>query len=141
LAPLERFAVEPPLVWPGQPFSPGLPEAQGIREAWFLDCRVPQKHSAALDFEAVFWPFSRGSPGRRRAVLQLCRSGLICWTMLLASSVSRLFKWRQFEPEVIRVLTTSNRYSVNGIPVDIPSSGIFGVIDLCRYAEPMKSGT
>ena len=28
-----------------------------------------------------------------------------------------------------RVLTTSNRYSVNGIPVDIPSSGIFRVVD------------
>jgi hypothetical protein len=27
-----------------------------------------------------------------------------------------------------RVLTTSNRYSVNGIPVDIPSSGIFRVV-------------
>jgi hypothetical protein len=27
----------------------------------------------------------------------------------------------------VRVLTTSNRYSVNGIPVDIPSSGIFRV--------------
>jgi len=27
-----------------------------------------------------------------------------------------------------RVLTTSNRYSVSGIPVDIPSSGIFRVV-------------
>src|ERR1700694_4635109 len=35
------------------------------------------------------------------AALQLCRSGLICCAMLLASSVSILFKWRQFEPEVI----------------------------------------
>jgi transposase-like protein len=36
-------------------------------------------------------------------VLQPCRSGLICWAdvLLLASSVCGLFKWRQFEPEVI----------------------------------------
>jgi hypothetical protein len=27
-----------------------------------------------------------------------------------------------------RVLTTSDRYSVNGIPADIPSSGIFRVV-------------
>jgi IS6 family transposase len=35
-------------------------------------------------------------------VLQLCRSGRISWTdMVLAPSVAGLFKWRQFEPEVI----------------------------------------
>ena len=36
-------------------------------------------------------------------MLQPCRSGLICWAdvLLLASSVCGLFKWRQFEPEVI----------------------------------------
>jgi membrane protein len=35
-------------------------------------------------------------------VLQLCRSALISWAdMVLASSVAGLFKWRQFEPEVI----------------------------------------
>src|SRR5271166_1788913 len=37
-----------------------------------------------------------------REVLQLCRSALISWAdMVLASSVAGLFKWRQFEPEVI----------------------------------------
>ncbi len=41
LAPFERFAVEPPLVWAGQPLSPGVPKAQGDSEAWFLDCRLP----------------------------------------------------------------------------------------------------
>ena len=35
-------------------------------------------------------------------MLQLCRSSLISWAdMVLASSVAGLFKWRQFEPEVI----------------------------------------
>jgi hypothetical protein len=35
-------------------------------------------------------------------VLQLCRSGLINWAdMVLAPSVAGLFKWHQFEPEVI----------------------------------------
>jgi hypothetical protein len=35
-------------------------------------------------------------------VLQLCRSALISWAdMVLAPSVAGLFKWRQFEPEVI----------------------------------------
>ena len=58
---MERFAVEPPLVRPSQALSPGMPEAQGDSEAWFLDCRVPQKHFAVLDFEAVFRPFSRSS--------------------------------------------------------------------------------
>jgi hypothetical protein len=64
---MERFSVEPSLVRPGQALSPGMPEAQGKSEAWFLDCRFPQKHFAALDFEGMFWPFSRRSPGRRRA--------------------------------------------------------------------------
>src|SRR5271166_162390 len=37
-----------------------------------------------------------------REVLQLCRSALISWAdMVLASSVAGVFKWRQFEPEVI----------------------------------------
>src|SRR5580692_8370343 len=36
------------------------------------------------------------------AVLQFWRSGRISWTdMVLAASVAGLFKWRQFEPEVI----------------------------------------
>ena len=35
-------------------------------------------------------------------MLQLCRSGRISWAdMVLAPSVAGLFKWRQFEPEVI----------------------------------------
>jgi len=35
-------------------------------------------------------------------LLQLCRSGRISWAdMVLAPSVAGLFKWRQFEPEVI----------------------------------------
>ena len=35
-------------------------------------------------------------------VLQLCRSALMSWAdMVLAPSVAGLFKWRQFEPEVI----------------------------------------
>jgi len=67
LAPFERFAVEPPLVWTGQSLSPGVPEAQGIDEAWFLDCHVPQKHFAFRDFEAAFGPFSRSSSSRRGA--------------------------------------------------------------------------
>src|SRR5271166_6006952 len=38
----------------------------------------------------------------RSEVLQLCRSGRISWVdMVLAPSVAGLFKWRQFEPEVI----------------------------------------
>ena len=38
----------------------------------------------------------------RSVVLQLCRSALISWAdMVLAPSVAGLFKWRQFEPEVI----------------------------------------
>jgi IS6 family transposase len=37
-----------------------------------------------------------------REVLQLCRSALISWAdMVLAPSVAGLFKWRQFEPEMI----------------------------------------
>jgi hypothetical protein len=67
LAPFERFAVEPPLVGPGQPFSPGVPETQGDSEAWFLDWRVPQKHFGIRDFEAVLGPFSRSSSSRRGA--------------------------------------------------------------------------
>ena len=67
MAPLERFAVEPPLVGPGQPFSPGVPEAQGDSEAGFLDWRVPQKHFGFRDFEAVQGPFSRSSSRRRGA--------------------------------------------------------------------------
>src|SRR6202043_1726488 len=39
---------------------------------------------------------------RRREVLQLCRIALISWAdMVLAPSVAGLFKWRQFEPEMI----------------------------------------
>jgi hypothetical protein len=53
MAPSERFAVEPPLVRPGQPLSPGMPETQGKSEAWFLDCRVPQKHFGFRDFKAI----------------------------------------------------------------------------------------
>ena len=35
-------------------------------------------------------------------VLQLCRSALISWAdMVLAPSVAGLFKWCQFEPEMI----------------------------------------
>ena len=35
-------------------------------------------------------------------MLQLCRSALISWAdMVLAPSVAGLFKWRQFEPEMI----------------------------------------
>jgi transposase-like protein len=35
-------------------------------------------------------------------VLQLCRSALISWAdMVLEPSVAGLFKWRQFEPEMI----------------------------------------
>jgi hypothetical protein len=67
LAPLERFSVEPPLVWPGQALSPSMPEAQGESEAWFFDCRVPQKHFVFRDSEAVFGPFSRRTFGRRGA--------------------------------------------------------------------------
>jgi hypothetical protein len=37
-----------------------------------------------------------------REVLQLCRSALISWAdMVLAPSLAGLFKWRQFEPEMI----------------------------------------
>ena len=61
MTPLERFAVESPLVRPGQPFSPGVPEAEGMREAWLLDSRVPQKHFGFRDFEAISGHF-RGVP-------------------------------------------------------------------------------
>jgi hypothetical protein len=56
-----RFAAEPPLIRPGQELSPGMPEAQGNSETWFFDRQVPQQHFAALDLEAIFWPFSRSS--------------------------------------------------------------------------------
>ena len=43
-----------------------------------------------------------GYPPSRLEVLQLCRSALISWAdMVLAPSVAGLFKWRQFEPEII----------------------------------------
>ena len=61
MAPFERFAVEAPLVRPGQPLSPGVPEAQGDSEAWFLDWRVPQKHFGFRDFEEFTGHF-RGVP-------------------------------------------------------------------------------
>ena len=39
---------------------------------------------------------------RELEVLQLCRSALISWPdMVLEPSVAGLFKWRQFEPEMI----------------------------------------
>ena len=60
-------AIKPSLLRPGQALSPGMPEAQGKGEAWFLNYRVPQKHFAAIDFEVVYWPFSRSSSARRRA--------------------------------------------------------------------------
>jgi hypothetical protein len=44
-----------------------MPEAQGESEAWFFDCRVPQKHFVFRDSEAVFEPFSRSTFGRRGA--------------------------------------------------------------------------
>ena len=34
-------------------------------------------------------------------MLQLCRSGLICWADVPGILSFRLFKWRQFKPEVI----------------------------------------
>jgi|SRR5271165_3045477 len=37
------------------------------------------------------------------------------------------------------VVSPNRRYSVNGIPADIPSSGIFRVVDSRRCSEPMKS--
>src|ERR1700736_1360953 len=41
-------------------------------------------------------------PKRASEVLQFCRSALISWAdMVLAPSVAGLFKWRQFEPEMI----------------------------------------
>src|SRR5246127_5734361 len=44
----------------------------------------------------------RGKEVGRTEVLQLCRGGRINWAdMVLAPSVAGLFKWRQFEPEVI----------------------------------------
>jgi hypothetical protein len=43
-------------------------------------------------------------------VLQLCRSGRISWAaMVLAPSVAGLFKWRQFEPEVILLGSVGSR--------------------------------
>ena len=40
--------------------------------------------------------------GYATEVLQLCRNGRISWAdMVLAPAVAGLFKWRQFEPEVI----------------------------------------
>jgi transposase-like protein len=46
--------------------------------------------------------FTKHLMGVLREVLQLCRIGRISWAdMVLAPSVAGLFKWRQFEPEVI----------------------------------------
>ena len=38
------------------------------------------------------------------------------------------------------VTNRNGKYSVNGILSDIPSSGIFRVVDSYRFPEPMKSG-
>ena len=65
MTPLPRAAVESPLLGPGQPFSPRVPEAQGEREGRFLDFFVPQNHLVAIDFEAVKRPVSWISSGRR----------------------------------------------------------------------------
>ena len=61
MAPSERFAVEPPLVRPGEPLSPGMSETQGDSEAWFLDWRVPQKHFVFRDLRQFSGQF-RGVP-------------------------------------------------------------------------------
>src|SRR5260370_18231628 len=46
--------------------------------------------------------YSRGLGSAQREVLQLCRSALISWAdMVLEPSVAGLFKWPQFEPEMI----------------------------------------
>jgi hypothetical protein len=47
-------------------------------------------------------PSSHPAQNAKAEVLQLCKSGRISWAdMVLAPSVAGLFKWRQFEPEVI----------------------------------------
>jgi hypothetical protein len=95
VAPFERFAVEPPLVRPGQPLSPGVPEAQGDSEAWFLDWRVPQKHFGFRDFEADLGPFSRSASSRRGAyrgdqgrVSSACDGGIFHDAHLLCESLN-----------------------------------------------------
>jgi hypothetical protein len=62
------------------------------------DC---QFHDCVL--AAVDCPFISTTLGTGQLdLLQLCRSGRISWAdMVLAPSVAGLFKWRQFEPEVI----------------------------------------
>src|SRR5215472_3842284 len=60
-------------------------------------------HQRKFDI-VVFWALDRLSREGTRAteVLQLCSYSVIGWRMLLLdSSVCGLFKWRQFEPEVI----------------------------------------
>ena len=50
----------------------------------------------------MFYTRSASQGVGSREVLQLCRSGRISWAdMVLAPSVAGLFKWRQFEPEMI----------------------------------------
>ena len=39
-----------------------------MRESWFLDGRVPQKHLVSPDFEAVERPFSSGVSSQHRSV-------------------------------------------------------------------------
>ena len=56
MAPLRVFSVEPGLVGPSQPLSPGVPVAQRKRESRFLDFLAPQKHFAAPDLKAALWP-------------------------------------------------------------------------------------
>jgi hypothetical protein len=101
------------LVRPGQPFSPGVPEAQGDSEAWFLDWGVPQKHFGFGDFEAVLGPFSRSSSSRGGAyrgdqgrVSPGCDGGVFAQAHLLCDSLNHpvlqgryfLIGYRLFEP-------------------------------------------
>jgi hypothetical protein len=86
------------LVWPGQPLSPGVPKAQGLREAWFLDRRVPQAHFVFRDCEAVLGPFSRSSSRRRSAyrddqgrVSPDCDGGVFHETHLLFDRLNHQF--------------------------------------------------
>jgi transposase-like protein len=82
-------------------FPPGWAEwndkfRDNVRDFWKGDLGA-----SALSTRLVASPHLFDRLGRRE-VLQLCRSGRISWAdMVLAPSVAGLFKWRQFEPEMI----------------------------------------
>src|SRR5271166_3039403 len=77
-------------------------EERGSGVFWNFSAIILRLNSFLTVFFEVLNRLSIGPGGSRTEVLQLCRSALISWTdMVLAPSVAGLFKWRQFEPEMI----------------------------------------